>query len=103
YLIRAYSWDLWGAAYMIGGGCSNGAFWDFSSTLIMQGKDFFDAALADPDRLADFDYSQDNENNYPFLEGYGWYAQRLIEQKGGKVPDFRWPGEPAGYRWQEDE
>ena len=92
--IRAYTYELWGAAYIIGGGCGNDSFMDFRQTLVMQGRDFFEAALANPDDLADADYCEDNENNYPFYQGHGHVAQKLIEAKGG---------EPSGYRWQEEE
>jgi len=31
---RAYSWDLWGAAFLIKGGCGDDSFFDFRSWLI---------------------------------------------------------------------
>ncbi len=102
-LIRAYSYDLWGAAFIIGGSCGDDMFWDFRSTLIMQGKDFFEAALVNPDSLAEADYSEENENNYPFYENYGYVAEILIEARGGEVPCIPLPDEPSGYRWKEEE
>jgi hypothetical protein len=101
--IRAYTYELWGAAYIIGGGCGDDSFMDFRGTLIMQGKDFFEVAIADPDSLADTDYCEDNEINYPFYQGYGYVAQRLIEGKGGEMPVLDLPKKPSGYRWQEEE
>jgi hypothetical protein len=102
-LARAYSYDLWGAAYIIGGGCGDDAFWDFRSTLIMQGRDVFDAALADPDSLAATDCSEDNAANYPFWEGYQYVAPQLMRAKGGEDDEVRPFPEPSGYRWQEAE
>ena len=101
--IRAYTYELWGAAYIIGGGCGDNSFMDFRQTLVMQGRDFFEAALANPDDLADADYCEDNENNYPFYQGYGYAAQKLIEAKGGEMPVLQLPEQPSGYRWQEEE
>lgn len=49
---EAYLWDVWGAAYIVGGGCSDDGFIDFRSWLILQGRDTFQAVVADPDRLA---------------------------------------------------
>src|SRR5262249_783427 len=49
----AHRWDLWGAAYLIGGGCSDDSFIDFRSGLILRGKQVYEAAIADPDNLAD--------------------------------------------------
>ena len=100
--IRAYTYELWGAAYIIGGGCGNDSFMDFRQTLVMQGRDFFEAALAKPDDLADADYCEDNENNYPFYQGYAYAAQTLIEAKGGAMPVLRCPEQPSGYRWREE-
>jgi hypothetical protein len=50
---RAYRRDLWGAAYLINGGCSDDGFQYFRWWLILQGRDVYDAATADPDTLAD--------------------------------------------------
>ena len=46
---ESYNWDLWGAAYLINGGCSDDGFTDFRSWLILQGRDVFQAALTNPD------------------------------------------------------
>jgi hypothetical protein len=84
-LARAYTYRLWAAAYMIGGGCGDDGFWDFRSTLVMQGQAFFEAAIADPDGLADADYSEDNDNNYPFFEGYAYVAEKIIRERGAEL------------------
>ena len=47
----AYRWDLWGAAYLIEGGCSDDGFTDFRYGLIALGQRTFEAALAKPDSL----------------------------------------------------
>ncbi|MEM7315274.1 MAG: DUF4240 domain-containing protein [Planctomycetota bacterium] len=52
-LASSYSWKLWGAAYLINGGCSDDGFDYFRGWLIMQGKAVFEQALVDPDSLAD--------------------------------------------------
>src|SRR5271169_5861141 len=50
---RAYSYGLWGAAYVIHGGCGDDAFTDFRASLISRGKEAFERAIRDPDSLAD--------------------------------------------------
>lgn len=45
----AFRWDLWGAAYMINGGCSDDGFDYFLGWLIAQGRKYYEAALADPE------------------------------------------------------
>lgn len=50
---RAYTLDLWGAAYLINGGASDDGFYYFRCWLIGMGRDVYEAALANPDSLAD--------------------------------------------------
>jgi hypothetical protein len=47
-----YRYDLWAAAYLIGGGCSDDGFIDFRAGLIAQGRDWYQKAVASPDSLA---------------------------------------------------
>jgi hypothetical protein len=49
----AYNWNLWGAAYLINGGCSDDGFMDFRDWLLLQGRKVYEAALKNPDSLAD--------------------------------------------------
>lgn len=48
----SYTWPLWGAAYVIGGGCSDDGFDYFRGWLISRGEAIFSAAMTDPDSLA---------------------------------------------------
>ena len=45
--------DLWGAAHVINGGCSDEGFSFFREALIDLGRPVFEAAVRDPDSLAD--------------------------------------------------
>ena len=49
---RAYTWDIWGAAYVIDDGCSDDCFRDFRAYLISLGPRAFAAAMRNPDSLA---------------------------------------------------
>lgn len=51
--VEAYRQDLWGAAYLINGGASDDGFDYFRGWLVAQGRETWEAALADPDSLAD--------------------------------------------------
>jgi len=53
YHAEAYRWDLWGAAYLINGGCSDDGFIDFRDWLVARGRAVYEAAILDPDSLAD--------------------------------------------------
>jgi hypothetical protein len=50
---RARTRQMWGAAYTINGGASDDGFYYFRCWLIGMGKDVYEAAIADPDTLAD--------------------------------------------------
>jgi hypothetical protein len=51
-LAASYRADLWGAAYLINGGCSDDGFEYFRCWLILQGRVTFAQAVKDPDSLA---------------------------------------------------
>jgi hypothetical protein len=50
---RAYTVDLWGAAYIINGGASDDGFYYFRCWLIGMGRNVYEGAVANPDSLAD--------------------------------------------------
>ncbi|WP_432156549.1 DUF4240 domain-containing protein [Streptomyces sp. bgisy153] len=47
-----YRWDVWAAAYLIGGGCSDDSFMDFRAGVIALGRDWYERTALDPDSLA---------------------------------------------------
>ncbi len=49
----AYAWPVWGAAYLVEGGCSDDGFMDFRDGLVLAGRATFERTQADPDTLAD--------------------------------------------------
>jgi len=96
----AYRWDIWGAAYVMLGGCSDDGFHYFRDWLISEGRTTFEAALADPDSLADLPRIDVAEN-----ESYGYVALELFEkaESGELDRDMSTEGtEPLGERWDED-
>ena len=97
----AYTWELWGAAYLIGGGCSDDAFMDFRSTLISFGQSTFEAALANPETLGSLKLNEDSA----FYEGYGYMGREIYEKRAGK-PHARvalHPKDPKGREWNESD
>lgn len=52
-LAESYRTDLWAAAYLVNGGASDDSFDYFRGWLVTQGRDAFEAVVADPDSLAD--------------------------------------------------
>ncbi|MGW7613191.1 DUF4240 domain-containing protein [Streptomyces sp. NPDC054766] len=47
-----YRWDVWAAAYLIGGGCSDDSFMDFRAGVIALGREWYERVDAAPDSLA---------------------------------------------------
>lgn len=99
-LSQSYRWDLWGAAYVINGGCSDDCFQYFRDWLISEGRGVFEAALADPESLAVLPRIEAPEN-----ELYGYVAAELFKRAAGGVlergvgPES---GDPVGVPWEED-
>ncbi|MCA8956630.1 MAG: DUF4240 domain-containing protein [Planctomycetes bacterium] len=52
-LADSYGWPLWGAAYLIQGGCSDDGFEYFRGWLIAMGREMFTRATTNPDSLAE--------------------------------------------------
>jgi len=95
---KAYHWPLWGAAYVINGGCGDDSFMDFRASLISRGRQAFERALSDPDTLADEDFSEANW----FYEGYQYAVTDGVKAVAGKRPQRQMPTRPSGFEWQED-
>lgn len=103
HMHRAYTWDLWGAAYVINGGCSDDTFEYFRSALISLGRDVFERALEDPDSLADVDLQDEEE-----WEDWMSPTMHVVHARAGKYgfvgpPDQSAPHQPAGEEWSDDE
>jgi hypothetical protein len=110
HLNQAYTWDLWGAAYVINGGCSDDGFEYFRRWLVSRGRDVYEAALADPESLAQLDAQPGPDDLWEFEE-ICYVAPRVFEEKGGQgdVRDQAEPeaglagAEPSGKPFSEDE
>ncbi|WP_100915001.1 DUF4240 domain-containing protein [Pseudoalteromonas spongiae] len=57
-------WDIWGAAYLVYGGCSDDSFADFRSNLIMLGETVYAAVLKNADSFAEFSIYSDLRKEY---------------------------------------
>lgn len=106
YWVRAYTHELWGAAYIIGGGCGDSGFLDFRGWLISKGEQVYEAAMADPESLLDVVTDEDDEGQ---VEGFHYAASKAWEARTGKgMKDFPgsgvdYPREPAGESWHGDD
>lgn len=76
----AYTEELWGAAHVIWGGCSDDGFDDFLGWLILQGKEVYEASLRDPDSLVDVEGVEESS-----LEGLTALAVDIFRQRTGRA------------------
>jgi hypothetical protein len=99
---RAYRWDLWGAAYLMNGGCSDDGFEYFRGWLISRGRAVYEQVLGDPDRLAG-EFSPDRDDYE--LESLLYAAARAYEVATGQEMPARERVLPelVGQQWNEDD
>jgi len=99
---QAYTWDLWGAAYVIEDGCSDDCFRDFRAYLISLGREVYEAALRDPDSLAPIvqDAEQGDWENADNVAPDA-YESATGEDFPGDDSDLS--GEPAGQPWDDED
>jgi hypothetical protein len=97
-----YTWDLWGAGYVVEGGMSDDGFTDFRAWVVAQGRAVYDAVRADPDALADV--VPDDGIGDP--EMFGYVGAQALEASGGSLSRVSGlqplPDEPAGEAFAED-
>lgn len=99
---KAYTWELWAAAYIIGGGCSDDSFMDFRATLISMGRPIFEQVVSSPAALVNMDISDETA----FYEGYQYIPAEVYEDLTGEempVHSQPHPEEPSGQPWEESE
>jgi len=105
YYCLSYKSDLWAAAYLINGGCSDDGFDYFRAWLISRGKAAFEAATKDADGLAELDDIEEiEEAEFEDILSVGYDAYKL---KTGK-DDFHSLVKKISYPaieidWEEDD
>lgn len=89
--LRAYTWDLWGAADIMLGGADEESFDYFRCWLISRGRHVFEGALHSPDDLADLAADFDPETDGD-AEDVGYAADEAYEQLTAvRLPDLGLP------------
>jgi hypothetical protein len=96
-LAASYRQDLWGAAYLINGGTSDDGFDYFRGWLFAQGREVWEAALADSDSLADV-VDEDLGDGFEGFDGEGMLrvAQHAYESATGSDNGYWAAVEDAG-------
>jgi hypothetical protein len=103
-MVDAYRWDLWAAAHVLGGGCSDDYFSYFRAWLISRGRIVYEGVCADPESLAEYERAPGVEDI--FFEDFPYAIAEAYEQATGRdLPDPTAvePDRPTGERWEDDE
>ncbi len=99
---RAYTWEIWGAAYVIDDGCSDDCFRDFRAYLISLGRGPYEAALKNPDSLAPV--VQDAETG-DWENADDVAPEAYSDATGEDIPsgDSDLSGTPRGREWDDEQ
>jgi hypothetical protein len=99
---RLYSWDIWGAAYVIEDGCSDDCFRDFRAYVISLGRGPYEAALRDPDSLAAV--AQDaEEGDWENADDVAPDAYQSATGEDFPLDDSDLSGTPRGEPWDDED
>ena len=99
---HAYTWDLWGAAYVIEDGCSDDCFRDFRAYLISLGPGPYKAALRDPDSLAPV-VQDAEEGDWENADNVAPDAYESAADEDIPVDDSDLSGDPRGEPWDDED
>lgn len=84
---KSYNSDLWAAAYIVMGGCSDNSFEEFRAWLLYQGRDVYEAAIRDPLSLLPYFELLEQQELVPLLEELLFVASLAYEEKTGSDDD----------------
>jgi hypothetical protein len=104
---RLYTWDLWGVAYIVRGGCSDDSFEYFRAWVVSLGREATERAVADPEGFGlgidlgpgrEFDTDMD-------CEALLYAGPSAVQSFTGEYPTRAnaHPKEPTGPPWEEDD
>lgn len=87
-----YRWDVWAAAYLIGGGCSEAGFMDFRAGVIALGRVWYERTAAAPDSLAGHpavaEAAREGDDEVLFREEVNYAAGAAFERLTGNKDAF---------------
>lgn len=97
----AYTWEVWGAAYVVEDGCSEDCFRDFRAYLISLGRKPYETALSDPDSLAPI-VQDEEQGDWENADSVAGDAYENVAGEDLPVSDSDLSGEPRGKPWDDE-
>jgi len=100
-LVQAYHHDIWALAHLAQDGCSDDSFEYFRAWLILQGKEVFDLALEDVNKVAKFVPAglQTSNDQLVWAPSIAYEARAGKALVPGKIKCYDLKGEP----WEEED
>ncbi|WP_028777097.1 DUF4240 domain-containing protein [Shimazuella kribbensis] len=83
YYYQSYTSDLWAAAYIIMGGCSDDSFDYFRAWLLFLGKETYESIINNPESIIPHLQPLEIEQEVPELEDLLYVASMAYEEKTG--------------------
>lgn len=106
YCGRAYTWDLWAAAYILNGGCSDDGFLDFRGWLISRGERVYKEALRDPETLVEVVHADAGDEcqfeAFQYVARQAWQKNTRNTRGEFPVTEITQPKQPTGKPWSDD-
>jgi len=98
---QANTWELWGAIYIIHGGCGDDSFNDFREWVIGQGREFYYKTINNPETLVDVDTDKIEDVEW---EGLGYVPATVFEELTGQEMPYPYQEqqETTGNEWAEE-
>jgi hypothetical protein len=98
---QANTWELWGAIYIIHGGCGDDSFNDFREWVIGQGKDFYYKTVNDPETLVEVKTDKIEGVEW---EGLGYVAATVFEKMTAQEMPYPYQEKlgTTGNKWAEE-
>ena len=98
---QANTWELWGAIYIIHGGCGDDSFNDFRECVIGQGKEFYYKTINDAETLVNVETSEIEDVEW---EGLGYVSARVFKELTGQEMPYPYQEklETTGNEWAEE-
>lgn len=103
YMDALYSWDLWGVAYILNGGCSDDGFEYFRAWVLSEGRSVTELALSDSEGFG-LSVSPDTEPDEMECEDLiyaGRSAYKTLTGNFGPPRAAPQPAAPSGEEWEE--
>jgi hypothetical protein len=97
---KANTWELWGAIYIINGGCGDDSFNDFREWVIGQGKDFYYRTVNNPETLSEIKAEEFEDVDW---EGLGYIPGAVFQELTGQEMPYPYHEQlvTTGVEWEE--